>query len=117
MIQATIDHDDVKEDSFVTERSKIAISSGYLLASIIGGYFDKHKCEYMTDDEHKELVESILDNLFVVGGACRSLLLSQPINDLDIQCNTRYNKSLQLWPFNSKYISKSKAMCYVQQKQ
>ena len=83
--------DDVKMETSVTEKTKIAISSGYLLSSIIADYFDQHKCEYMTNNEHKQLVESILANLFVAGGACRALLLAKPINDLDIYANTRYN--------------------------
>eukprot|EP01084_Bolivina_argentea_P283869 486296_1 len=91
---------DIKEKEIeISTKSKLAISSGYLLANMITDFFccNENKCDCMDDDdEYKNVIKTILDNILIQGGACRDLALIQPINDLDIVVNTRELNKIHL---------------------
>eukprot|EP01084_Bolivina_argentea_P318557 552467_1 len=108
--------DEHKEERQLSERTKSVIASGHLLATIIKNYFESpdNKCDMLLDDmisEEKEEDDddgdddgynaelnwkTVLDNIIIVGGAPRDYLLNRPINDLDINANTRELTKLQL---------------------
>eukprot|EP01084_Bolivina_argentea_P059646 108944_1 len=96
---SSIDTETIPKNKEISSKSKLAISSAYLLSNILTEFFtnDKNKCECMQNaDEYKNVVQSILSNVLIQGGACRDLALTKPINDLDIICNTRELNKIHL---------------------
>eukprot|EP01084_Bolivina_argentea_P283868 486295_1 len=95
----SMDSDMKEKEIEISTKSKLAISSGYLLANMITDFFccNENKCDCMDDDdEYKNVIKTILDNILIQGGACRDLALIQPINDLDIVVNTRELNKIHL---------------------
>lgn len=75
----------------VPSKTKKSLAFAHLLATIITDYFEngENRCPFMTDEEISALIAEICDNIYLQGGACRDILLNEPVNDLDLMANTR----------------------------
>ena len=57
----------------------------HLFASAVRAHFEEGLCELMRDDEdRKDYTQKVLENLVLVGGLCRNILLCTETLDIEI---------------------------------
>jgi len=79
-------------------RTKRAMRAAHLLGRILKEYFDANLCEYLTEKsfDWRSYSLNILDNLLLVGGIPRDILLGTEVRDIDITFNLRELTKIQL---------------------
>lgn len=79
-------------------QTKRAMRAAHLLGRILKEHFDSNLCEYMTEKsfDWRSYSLNILDNLLLVGGIPRDILLGTQVKDIDITFNLRELTKIQL---------------------
>lgn len=79
-------------------QTKRAMRAAHLLGRILKEHFDNNLCEYMTEKsfDWRSYSLNILDNLLLVGGIPRDILLGTEVKDIDITFNLRELTKIQL---------------------
>jgi len=91
----------------VPESTKRAMRACHLFASLLKQHFSDGICELMEENsfDHKHYTLNVLDNLLLVGGIPRDILLGTAVKDVDITFNLRELTKIHLQHL-TKYHSK-----------
>eukprot|EP01083_Nonionella_stella_P233808 823398_1 len=89
--------------------TKRAMRAAHLLGRILKDHFDSNLCELMTAKsfDWRSYSLNILDNLLLVGGIPRDILLGTEVRDIDVTFNLRELTKIQLNHLRKYHSSKT----------